>query len=277
MEKKLNNSLNGWSNFEEYKKELCSLLEKYDLYQNKKKEVNDLFVEIREEAKDLEIDAFISLKYEELKRIDETVARFLPQETLEKFWKLRDTRKKEKYPQLLKATYYPILNELVGKASIGQDEINYLDALLRNYYRKDSDASFSQHRLNEIFRDEDKLNCVIKFLLDRNMVEREYLFESKCDGAYCCTPTRVKESTMKRHIVVWEFEEKTKGLKSSEIPKIEGYDEYNEAENNGIGVIIVGCFCCEGYEITSIEEFENSIYTIGCILKVAPDLTYENL
>lgn len=135
--------------------------------------------------------------------------------------------------------YFPILNELVGNVSITQDEVNKIDKLFRDSYSETLRSSFYEHNLKDILKTQEKLDYVINFLTNKDIIERRY-FRIECWCEYCSV-IRAKCSIMDRHIALWEFEEKMKKVKPSEIPKMDGYDNYCREIDKGIGVFIKRC------------------------------------
>lgn len=74
---------------------LKRLLDNCNDYHEKKKEVCELHLKLKEEAKKVDIESFISFNYEELKEIDRVITPFLSEESLESFRELLEVKKKK--------------------------------------------------------------------------------------------------------------------------------------------------------------------------------------
>ena len=257
-----------------------NLLNKYDIYEEKRKEINRYHSNLVEDAKTLDINDFAYIEYEELKELNSKIQYLLPKELRLEVLALIDNKKKEKYPQLLKATYFPVLNELVGVEGLTQDELNAVDKLLRKYSGKSNRIKTYRFRTNyfyRVLRTDEKINAIIDFLLEKNIFKKEYEFMCHCDYSDECSYTYVSEDEMKRHMAVWEFEEKIKDLKPIEQIKVDGYEKFEEETEQDIGFISIGCFNGGDYEITSLKDLKEATYDIIYNFNELADLTYERI
>lgn len=172
-----------------------------------------------------------------------------------------EEKKKIKYPQLSKPTYYPEIDTL----DISDDEKLRLDKAarwnLRNYMSK-SNIGRLTHKLSI----ED-----LELLTSIGVVKKKYNFRCKNCNESCNT---ISESDLEKYKRVFELEEITISLSEEQDKELASlYEE-------GFYAISACCMeCDEDDEISNMHElkaYEDYIETFYIVAK-KPDLTYEKM
>lgn len=179
-----------------------------------------------------------------------------------------EKKKTEKYPELLKPTYYPEIDSL----DVSDSEKLRLDKAVRwnNNYNY---ISINENNLKKLSYP--LSNSDLEMLKSIGIVEKNYRFRCKNCGSIC---DMISESDLEKYKRFWELFELEKQKKITN----EQLDKLDQLEKEGFYEI---CLCCTGEdwcdEIEIINEKELSDYmeNVEVVYKVVknPDLTYEKL
>lgn len=224
----------------------------------KQKEIKKQADEVRDILKNyanlLKPEVLNNLTYEDCKEILDAVRHLVEDKTvLTEMEEILANKKVLKYPELLKAVYYPEINTL----NIPDADKLRLDKLSRKYHR-----SYLHKRSRQIkdFKDGD-----MELLESIGIVEKYHRFACNECGSSCAV---MSDSDFKKHERVWEL--KKTSPSSDELEKL--YEE-------GYGEIYVCCDeCCQtDILIDSMEEYQECEDLVCYRFMKEPDLTYEKL
>jgi len=221
--------------------------------------------EITNQCRELTAEELETCDYETLRKLYNAVHYRLDEEQNHIFSDILATKKTEIYPQMLKPTYYPEIDQL----DITDSEKLRLDKAARNnvrYYMTEKNIS----RLLEYPMSIDDL----ELLTTIGVAEKMYNF--KCPN--CDDPCKViSQKDLESHKEVWRLMElmKEKGLTKEQEQQLETLEE------DGYGYIYLDCLDDEDFEDeicdrAAFERYEKSLETVYKIKK-SPDLTYEKL
>ena len=174
-------------------------------------------------------------------------------------------KKIEKYPELLKPTYYPEIDSL----DISESEKIRLDKAARWNVRNYLSENNIKKMTHPLSVDD------LEMLKNIGIVEKKYNFRCKSCGSSCDI---ISESDLEKYKRFWElFElEKQKKITSEQL------DELDQLEKDGFYEIYLCCMDedeCDDVEITNEKELSDYMRNVEVVYKVVknPDLTYEKL
>ena len=188
-------------------------------------------------------------------------------------------KKIQKYPELLKPTYYPEIDTL----EISDEEKLWLDKVARKYYASyirtvKIDGTIYTGIKKEYGLEKGVFYSIehLEMLKNIGVVERYYNFQCKDCNDSCCM---VSETELNNHKRVWKLykTQKERLLGSNELEILD------DLERDGYGLIYVECMdeCDTYYEVLNLNDFEkcmeNNLINIAYKVVKRPDLTYENL
>lgn len=229
-------------------------------------ELKEITRKLKIKAKDLKSTDINNCSYEECKNLYKQIQYYIDDENLlNELTIVIEKKKIEKYPELLKPTYYP--------------EIDLLDISDTEKIRLDKAARFNiRNYINE--NNVEKLTYSLSIedleLLKRiEIVEKKYNFKCKYCGSSCII---ISESDLDKYKRFWELLEYEKQKKITE----EQLDEMNQLDKNGFYEIYLCCMSeheCDEIEITNEKELRDYMENVEVVYKVTknPDLTYEKL
>lgn len=177
-----------------------------------------------------------------------------------------EKKKTEKYPELLKPTYYPEIDSL----DISDSEKLRLDKAVRwnsNY------ININENNLKKLSYP--LSNSDLEMLKSIGIVEKNYRFRCKNCGSIC---DMISESDLEKYKRFWELFELEKQKKITN----EQLDELDQLEKDGFYEIYLCCMDeneCDDIEITNEKELFDYMENIEVVYKVikSPDLTFEKL
>lgn len=233
--------------------------EKYKAEEELKKIVSRL----TDVANSLKPNILDDCDYESAKKLYDSIKYYANDKSVvEEMSAIVETKKAEKYPVLLKPTYYPEIDTL----DISDSKKLRLDKSarwnIRNYISKSN-----MDRLTYPLSIED-----LELLRSVGVVERKYNFKCEECGCSCYL---ISESKLDKYKRVWELE----GLGSNLTDEQD--EELNKLYEDGIYTIYLACENCDEYEKeicneTELKEFENHIEVMYKVVK-QPNLEYEKL
>lgn len=199
-----------------------------------------------------------TLNYDQLNNIYKKIQYRIPEERRPEFESLLRKRKIEKFPELLKATYFPEINQL----NIPDSEKVRIDEAARVNCRYHMTA-------NNISRLEYKLSIEdLEMLESVGVAEKKYGVWCKCCGCQIAWITQYEFNHYKRY-----FELLARNNLTEEEEK-----EADELCSDGFYELYAYCDDCESEIcINNLEEFNKLHFdTVYKVIK-QPDLTYEKL
>lgn len=218
---------------------------------------------LKQTADNLDLDNLDDCSYEEVRDLFKEIRYYADKRIVERLSIIVEQKKIEKYPELLKPTYYPEIDTLAISAS----EKLRLDKAARNNIKnymtgKDKELSYP-------LSVED-----LELLKGIGIVEKKYKFECLDCGCSCAV---ISESDLEKYKRSWELVnfEKTSGL------TLEQEEEADKLFDEGYYSIHLFCIHDEEFEaeIASEEEFNEYKNNIEVVYKIVkkPDLAYEKL
>lgn len=201
----------------------------------------------------INLDDLKKLSYKEIKVICNEIKNNVSTKTFNEFLNIKKEIKEKEYPEILGVHYYPLINRI---DYLTENLKVKIDRYLFNNFRKGYVYGITT-TLNEVD------NRLLNDLCNLGLVEKKYKF--RCDCGYCDSGSlTLTESEVNDYKEYWDRESKD-----------ELYDD--EGEEVNYGVIDVYCENDDGYEITSLEEFNSSKHTVYYSIKAKPDMTLDNI
>lgn len=247
-------------------KDILELNEKYNIYKTETElKLKEESLKIEKLNKQLSIEEFTSLSYKEAKDVYTKLYYNLDYQNQRKqLEKLLQELKEKEYPILLKAHYYPIINEI---DFLTDSQKNKLDTALfkfkNSYIMTESTIWYSVFDINL----SDK---VLEFLYSNKIVSKTYSLSCTC-GSDECTPDVITEEQYNKFIAYHSITEDEVNKMTDE--EHEDYDKKWSKE----GYFEVGCWNDGGYEICSIDDLKEHAELYKYFNNTKPDMTYENL
>jgi hypothetical protein len=241
------------------------IIEVSNRYNDLKRQVDEVWAEMKTVCNNIDIEEYRKLSYEECKDISERVSYRIEDDIQAKLNVILTQKKEDKYPELLQAHYYSELNAL--------DISDGDKASIDNFIRKHIRHVFTN---NLISKCQPLLDNIYK-LVEFDILKKNYSL--KCNE--CGSATAVfTEDEMNGYKRIWELEllSKTERLTDElEVELDELFKKYS------YGCIELCCFDCDEMhvEIANLEQF-NKYVNDGYVeiyykLIKTPDLTYEKL
>lgn len=229
-------------------------------------ELKEITRDLKSQANILKASDFSKYSYEECRNLYKQIQYYIDDKNLlNELSAVVEKKKVEKYPDLLKPTYYPEIDSL----DISDSEKLRLDKAARwnmRNYLSESNAKKMTYPLSI----ED-----LEMLKNIGIVEKKYNFRCKDCGSSC---TVISESDLGKYKRFWELFELEKQKKITD----EQLDELNQLEKDGFYEIYLCCLDedeCDDIEITNEKELSDYMKNVEIIYKVvkSPDLTFEKL
>lgn len=202
-----------------------------------------------------------TLNYDQFNNIYKKIQYHISEERRPEFESLLRRKKIEKFPELLKATYFPEINQL----NIPDSEKVRIDEAARvncRYHMTANNLSRLKYKLS--IEDLEMLETV-------GVVEKLYAICCPCCG---CEVTSITQSDFDNYIRYF-------GLIEKEISDGLSDDEEVEADElfeQGFDAVCTYCDDCEeNIEADSLKEFNNLSFNIMYKVVKQPDLTYEKM
>lgn len=197
-------------------------------------------------------------KYRALKLIMDDIRSMIPEDLKSEINSLLQCKKIEAYPELLKATYFPEINQL----NIPDSEKVRIDEAARincRYYMT----------VNNISRLEYKLSIEdLEMLESIGVIEKKYGIQCRCCGDQIAWITQYEFNHYKRYFELLARNKLTE----------EEVEEADELCSDGFYELYAYCDDCESEIcINNLEEFNELHFDIIYKVIKQPDLTYEKL
>lgn len=227
--------------------------------------IKKLKEELKTDCNQLTVEDFNDVTYDEMKSIYNEIKFVLNNDNITKLSDVLEEKKKEKFPELSKATYYPEINNL----DISDKERLRLDKAARNSHRLLIYEGRLKLGLYSELSQED-----VDLLYSIGILKRYYDFKSPAGNS----SARMSEDELNKYKRIWELEEKRYDLTEDESKELDLlYGEYC-------------CGCIQLYDINdndddyfkeiadrkALDEYKENIDIYYKFSKV-PDLTYEKL
>lgn len=228
--------------------------------------LKEIVNKLKLQAKNLKVSDLSDFSYEECRNLYKQIQYYIDDKNLlNQLSTIVEKKKIEKYPELLKPTYYPEIDSL----EISDSEKIRLDKAARwnvGNYLSENNIKKMTHPLS--IDDLELLKSI-------GIVEKKYNFRCKSCGSSCDI---ISESDLEKYKRFWElFElEKQKKITSEQL------DELDQLEKDGFYEIYLCCLDedeCDDAEITNEKELSDYMRNVEVVYKVVknPDLTYEKL
>lgn len=217
-------------------------------------------------AKNLKVSDFSEYSYEECRNLYKQIQYYIDDKNLlNELSDVVEKKKVEKYPDLLKPTYYPEIDSL----DISDSEKLRLDKAARWNMRNYLSESNAKKMTFPLSIDD------LEMLKSIGIVEKKYNFRCKDCGSSC---TVISESDLKKYKRFWELLNFEKQKKITD----EQLDELDQLEKDGFYEIYLCCMDeneCDDIEITNEKELFDYMENVEVVYKVikSPDLTFEKL
>lgn len=232
-------------------------------YNNTKQKIEEIKTEISE----LVLKEIENLSYAEAREYYMIIKDYITYEVGEKYRNLLNKKKEDAYPEILNVHYYPCIKDM---DFLTKEQQILLDIFLMkrghgtriNKY----DTLKALYPKRTIINYENPIgDKIVNFLLDKNIIEKQYKFYCNCGD---CT-TVFSEEEKQRFFNYHNFD--TKNCTDEEY-------EFHEM-NYEDGFLFVTCMerdDCD-IELSSIEDFEENLEGYIYKLIVEPDMTLDRL
>lgn len=250
------------------------VLETEKKYKITKEKADELFKSVREKSKNLRVKDFECFNFEELKETIENLYLFLPKEVKDEVTYLLEEKKIEKYPFLKKACYFPELNNI---DFLSEEEILKLDKILKfPNTDKITKVRLNVSKIFEILDERENelkiLEDIIRFLLDAEIIEKEYIIDCGMQSICNYDVVYIAESELSKYKRIWKLRKNTEAGICSEKEKkeLEAYNEQNDAD-----LIIQGYE--ERFIIKNQDEFDKCCIGHNYVFIKKPDYSIDSL
>lgn len=198
--------------------------------------------------KNINFDEIKELGYEKAKELFNEIKYNLNyKEDRPRFEKLLEELKEMAYPEIKKAHYYPILNEI---DFLDEEKIRILDSTLYRYNKRWNISNRNWNLFGDITYDQEIVDKIIEFMLEKDMLSKKYILTCPC-GEESEEISEEKYLNMKKYFDI-ESRFKTDNVSKEEEDWYEDFDVYKK------GVSEIGCEC-EGLEICSMEDIDDNL------------------
>lgn len=231
---------------------IYEILEKNKTYSQWKEEIEleikNKTNEIYELNNEIDFNEIEQLGYEKAKELFEVIKYNLHyREQRPKFVALLDKLKEIQYPQIKKAHYYPILNEI---DFLSEKQIKALDTILYKHQKNWNINNRNWNLFGIVTHDQEIVDKIIRFMLEKDMLLTKYILTCPC-GEVSEEISQEKYLNMKKYFDI-ENRFKTDNVLEEEEDWYEDFDVYKQ------GVVEIGCEC-EGLEISSMEDIDDNL------------------
>lgn len=212
-------------------------------------------------ANDLDFGTLENCDYETMRDLFKQVQYLINGDRRERLSGIVESKKIQKYPQLLKPTYYPEIDALniSDEEKLRLDKAAYMNT---RYYMSWDNLDRLEYKLS--IQDLELLKSI-------GIIEKKYSFRCKDCGDPCIT---ISESDLEKYKRVFQLEKMGNSL-TDELEK-----ELDELYEQDFYCISVCCMECDfDYEITNqkaLDDYKSHMKEIYKVVK-SPDLTFEKL
>lgn len=221
-------------------------------YDNEKEKLDELLKEVRTINSNIDLtDVKNNLNYEQTKELYKMIRYRSNDEKNKELKEIMEIKKSLEYPEITGIHYYPIIKTI---DFITEKEKIELDILIK-------DANKNRKVLRKI-RDLDER--VLNFLIDKDIIEKVYIFHCECESDECYD-TEITQEQFDTFKDYWER------------LKIEGGTTKEEDKYMNYGCFETGCWNDGNVEVSSLEEFNQHLRYTDFRIKTKPDLTLDNI
>ena len=248
--------------------ELLKILEENEKYSKWEKE-RELELKERRNAiyelnKTIDLEEVKALGYDKAKEIYESIKYNLHyKEDRPKFEELLKELKEIAYPDIKKAHYYPVLNEI---NFLTQEQIRLFDSILYSNNKRWVIRKDNFHLFGDIKVSYEEIDKIIEFMLSKDMLTKRYVVTCPC-GEESEIISEEQYLNMKKYFDI-ESRFKTDDVSEEEEKWYEDFNIYKD------GLAEIGCEC-EGLEICSMEDIDDNL-SFEYKLKVDANLELAN-
>ena len=221
---------------------------------------------LKSQADSIDISELSDHTYEECKNLYKQIQYYIDDKNLlNELSAVVEKKKTEKYPELLKPTYYSEIDSL----EISDSEKIRLDKAVRWNVRSYLNENNIKKMTHPLSVDD------LEMLKSIGIVEKKYNFRCKSCGSSCDI---ISESNLEKYKRFWDLIELEKQKKITS----EQLDELDQLDKDGFYEIYLCCMDedeCDEVEITNEKELLDYMRNVEVVYKVVknPDLTYEKL
>lgn len=237
-----------------------------ELKAKKEEELKAITNKLKSQANSIDISELSDHTYEECRNLYKQIQYYIDDKyLLNELSVVIEKKKIEKYPELLKPTYYPEIDSL----DISDSEKIRLDKAARWNVRNYLSENNIKKMTHPLSVDD------LELLKSIGIIEKEYNFRCKSCGSSCDV---ISESDLEKYKRLWKLFE----LEKQKIITDEELDELDQLEKDGFYEIYLCCLDedeCDDVEITNEKELFDYMRNVEIVYKVvkSPDLTYEKL
>lgn len=219
---------------------------------------------IRDKINSIDIKEFKLLSYEEIKEIYEQIKYLISGELDVKLKEILNKKKIEKYPQLLDAHYFKEILQLDYISRQQREELDYTLNRFKKWGNINEYRIFDEYSSNPI--NKELRRKVLNFLIENKIIEEVYVFN--CDDEI----KHISKEYRDKFYRYFELLDKDDRVNLTK----EEYEELRNLEENGYCEFYVdGCYS-GGYNVDSIEDFENNMKISYKVIK-EPDLSLDEV
>lgn len=162
---------------------------------------------------------------------------------------VKDKKIKE-YPQILDVHYYPVIKEI---DFLTDDKTILLDKIIKGAYK-------NARKSRELSKMDFK---VLKFLIDKEMIEKIYVFRCNCGSDECYD----KEITQKHFDKLKDYWEK----------ELKDETTHEEDAQMNYGCFSTGCWNDGDVEVSCLEDFNEHMRFVKYKVIKEPDMTLDKI
>lgn len=232
--------------------ELSKILDENKAYLEWEKEIKSELEKRRNEIYDLnrkiDLEEVKSLGYDKAKELYEIIKYNLHyKEDRPKFEELLKELKEIAYPEIKRAHFYPVLNEI---DFLTQEQIRIFDKTLYSNNKRWVIRKDNWHLFRDINVSYEEVDKIIEFMLSKDMLTKKYVVTCPC-GEESEVISEEQYLNMKKYFDI-ESRFKTNDVSEEEENWYEDFDIYKD------GLAEIGCEC-EGLEICSMEDIDDNL------------------
>ena len=164
-----------------------------------------------------------------------------------KFEELLKELKEIAYPEIKKAHYYPVLNEI---DFLDEKQIKIFDETLYKYNKRWTISRHNWTLFGEFTYNQELVDKIIEFMLEKDMLDIRYVVSCPC-GEERDVITKEQYENMKKYFDI----ESRFGSNSVTTEEYEWYDNFDCYRD---GYMEIPCEC-EGLEITKMSDIDNNL------------------
>lgn len=244
---------------------LQTIIKKNQEYRKAKKLCDEMYKELRNINNLINPDDLKEISFEEIKEIYGLIQYCINDKNIENQIKeLYIAAKKEKYPILNKAHYYPIINEL---DFLTDEQKNKLDYALMQFHN--GNIMTGSSRWMDLNFDKETTDKILEFLYNKGIISKTYHLKCRC-GSFECRDEIITEEQYNKFI-------KYHSITSEQIDRMTDEERDKYEDNWHDGYFEVGCWNDGGYEVCNIDDWDNARKIIYYVNNTEPDRSLDDI